>query len=557
MAKRQGLNLGQEDFFSVGGAQSFKSGQEKEREEQVLDDHVASILAFHVTRSYAHSGSVAIDRPDAGDFRPEQLEASAYALQIRSLKAAREDRLTFGMEELPHEVRSRISGMPSASSSMGVRGPIPLASPFPFNTLVWFACIFHPTVKSHADKFISTPTVTSRFTTSSAFQCYEALPSLKTLVLYIQRRICPKADTHCFKRANRLQRADYLDIDYDAVSRILVLTSFRHKPPEPEGWEEYIESYRNSPSTEVGLLSNEQAVAPEELSLGGSLTIVGEDQTPSMPALHPRKIDLSYFLSDPARFSFPSRHHLVPSTSGSIFHTTFLPPTGLHPTLRLTFPSSSMLPPAPPCGLHIYLTLPSPLFVDKYQLSSTNFLASKNLRAIRALSGETDLEAPEWVIQKWGSVLLLEIAPPTPELKGPSQGKDRAWHADIPLHLRYLSPTVRGTSDVQVPWPIVFWACPAEEGTKMNVNPFDRVNLGYESLFGPRTMFYHLQPQPAVEGGRLMETVHVPVMDLQGTKWVESATMGVVAVGAVWVGWKLFRALLGLGESEAAEKKLQ
>ncbi|KAL9007223.1 MAG: hypothetical protein Q9188_000026 [Gyalolechia gomerana] len=307
--------------------------------------------------------------------------------------------------------------------------------------------------------------------------------------------------------------------------------------------EELPHEVRNSSNTEVGLLSNEQAITPEELSLGGYLTVIGEDQKPN-----------------PTRFSFPSRHHRVPPTSGSTFHATFPPPTGLHPTLRLTFPSSSVSPPAPACGLHTYLTLPSPLFVDKYQLSSTNFLATKNLRVIRALSGETDLEAPDWVIQTWGSALLLEIAPPTSDVKGTSHGRDKPWHAEIPLHLRYLSPAVGGTSDIEVPWPVVFWACPAEEGTEMNVNPFDRGDLGYESLFGPRTMFYHIQPQPVAKGGRLMEKVHVPVMDLQGTRWVESATVGIVAIGAAWVFWKLLSILLRdwkSEEKEAPQRKTQ
>lgn len=374
--------------------------------------------------------------------------------------------------------------------------------------------------------FIPSPTITSRFTTSSAFHCYEVLASLEEFIPYIQRNLCQHSDARCLRGANRLQQADYLDIDYDAISRNLVLTSFHHKPPDLEGWDEHITSYRNSSNTEVGLLGSEQPIGPEELVLGGFLTIIGQDIKPN-----------------PTRFSFPSRHHLVPSTLGSSFHITFPPPTGLHPTLRLTFHSSSVSSPAPACRLHAYVTLPSSLFVDQYQLSSTNFLTSKNLRAIRALSGETDLEAPEWVIQNWGSALLLEIAPPAPNVDDSLQSKDRPWLADIPLHLRYLPPTLGGMSAVQVPCPVVFWACPAEEGTKMNVNPFDRVNLGYEALFGPRTMFYHLQPQPAVEGGRLMEEVRIPVVDLQRTGWVEGATVGVIIIGAAWVFWKLSRTL--------------
>ena len=94
----------------------------------------------------------------------------------------------------------------------------------------------------------------------------------------------------------------------------------------------------------------------------------------------------------------------------------------------------------------------------------------------------------------------------------------------------------------------------------MNVNPFDRVNLGYESLFGPRTMFYHLQPQPAVEGGRLIEKVYLPVMDLEGTRWVEGVTVGAVVLGALWVVWKLVMLLWRdwrSAEATAVDKKRQ
>ncbi|KAI4117227.1 MAG: hypothetical protein LQ345_002495 [Seirophora villosa] len=345
------------------------------------------------------------------------------------------------------------------------------------------------------------PTPSSPFTSSTASHCYERLPSLEHFAAYIRHSICPENDVECSMRADHLQQADYLDVDYDAISRSLVLTTFHRHPPGSERWDEDMQPHDSSAKTEVGILTPEKAADQEELSLEGFLAVV------------------------------------VPPASGSTFLTTFLKPSGLHPTLRITFPSSSMDPPEPACALHSYLTLPSSLFVDKYQLSSPNLLASNNLHAIRALSGETDLEAPDWRIKQWGSLVLLELAlaPPVQRrLKTP-------WHADVPLHLRYLSPTARGESQVDVPWPVVFWACPAEEGTKMSANPFDRVHVGYDSLFGPRTMFYHFQPRPAINGGVLVEQLTVPVLELGGTRWVESGTMGVVCLGAAWVVWKLTR----------------
>lgn len=90
----------------------------------------------------------------------------------------------------------------------------------------------------------------------------------------------------------------------------------------------------------------------------------------------------------------------------------------------------------------------------------------------------------------------------------------------------------------------------------MNTNPFDRVNLGYDGLFGPRTMFYHLQP--ASGGGSLLEEIKVPVLDLEGSKmrWVESGTVAMVVLGFLWVCLKLLPVTGGtLGRKGSGRKK--
>lgn len=73
----------------------------------------------------------------------------------------------------------------------------------------------------------------------------------------------------------------------------------------------------------------------------------------------------------------------------------------------------------------------------------------------------------------------------------------------------------------------------------MTVNPFDRVNLAYDGLFGPRTMFYHVQPESSAGG--LVETVKVPVLDTDRAGSVEGGTVGVVILGTLWVLWVLGR----------------
>ena len=86
----------------------------------------------------------------------------------------------------------------------------------------------------------------------------------------------------------------------------------------------------------------------------------------------------------------------------------------------------------------------------------------------------------------------------------------------------------------------------------MGVNPFDRVNLGYDGLFGPRTMFYHFQPAAAGnQGGNLVETLRVPVLDTRRTGRVEVGTVAIVLVGFLWVCWRLLAVLKRSGVNTA------
>lgn len=278
---------------------------------------------------------------------------------------------------------------------------------------------------------------------------------------------------------------------------------------------------------EVGVLSVESPKEPEELSLGGFLTVVGEDTKPK-----------------PTLFSFPARHHPFVSTFSAKFRT----PTGLHPTLDLEISSNTLPTEDRSCSLHTYLTLPRTIFADKYQLSDPLFLASKNLSAVHHITTPVDLEAPAYAMSLWGSSVLLELAPP--------HESGAPFTASIPLHLRYLPPTssTSGQTSLDIPSPVVFWACVADEGSKFPINPFDKVNVGYDGLFGPKTMFYHLSP----EADRLINTISVPVLDLDQSKYVELGTAAVVLLGFVWVLrslWNVWRQEGYKSRKPPAEKK--
>lgn len=272
------------------------------------------------------------------------------------------------------------------------------------------------------------------------------------------------------------------------------------------------------------MLSSEPPTEPEELSLGGFLTSLGDgeddDNRPS-----------------PTLFSFPARHH----PHAARFSTNFLSPTGLHPTLQLSVTDGR--PPAETdgnCALHAHLTLPRVIFADKYQLNGNLFMASHNLSKLHYITTPVDLEAPEYAVDTWGSSLLLELAPPT--LKSKAKTTNQSFTATIPLHLRYLKPSSSGYRETSIPIPVLFWACTAEEGSKFAINPFDRVNLGYEGLFGPRTMFYHLTPDG--DGYVPIETPVLRIGDGDsgwGADHIESVTAAVIAVGFIWVLWVLGR----------------
>ena len=109
-------------------------------------------------------------------------------------------------------------------------------------------------------------------------------------------------------------------------------------------------------------------------------------------------------------------------------------------------------------------------------------------------------------------------------------------------------------------WPVVFWACTADEGTKFPVNPFDRVNVGYDGVFGPRTMFYQLDTQ--IMNSTLVETLDVPVLDTEaiGAKWIENGTVLSILLGFVWITWNLYSVTIVAprsrkGEEQDSEKK--
>ncbi|KAL4801017.1 PIG-X [Aspergillus venezuelensis] len=523
-----------------------------------------------------------IQNPSA-PYSPSQTTLTRDALHIDSIDAAREERITLGFDEVPaevwsvlrqtHEVHIRWSreGRYEAISPMGSRvspglhvfySPLVSAGKFGVGvegeaegsragialcTLLRKVFDDGLDCQSAEKSFITQPVLSTRFASTAAYQYHSLLPTLTNLAAYIEQKICTGTsatatdEEECDFRTNLLLSADSLDINYDSISHAVTVSAFWAEAPgvdyggqrrgQGKGWTEIIRKNRGgAEQVEVGLLGAEQANDVEEIKMGGLLGVVGRDEE-----------------MKPTLFSFPSRHHTLPTDA--TYTVSFNAPTGLHPEMTISLSSEAVNePPARPdasCALHTYLTLPSSIFGDKYQLSTSDplFLKSHSIAALRAVSGETDLEAPDWSVSRWGSTWLLELASPLSEKR--ANGGNGTWNVTIPLHLRYLHPFSSGYRPASIPWPVVFWACTAEDGTKMGVNPFDRVNLGWEGLFGPRTMFYQVHPAPVLEDGLLVEKIDVPVLALDerdgffSSQVIKLGTVAIISLGFLWVLWKL------------------
>ena len=111
------------------------------------------------------------------------------------------------------------------------------------------------------------------------------LSSIKDFTTYVQQKGCSPSDDYCRDQVGALTLADYIDIDYDTISQALVVNAFRHGEQHSGAWNEKIENSEKIARIEVGVLAKEASTEPEELSFGGFLTVLGEDEKPSTSAL--------------------------------------------------------------------------------------------------------------------------------------------------------------------------------------------------------------------------------------------------------------------------------
>ncbi|KAG7114950.1 Protein pbn1 like protein [Verticillium longisporum] len=483
-----------------------------------------------------------------GGINPESLDIGQHGIKGPDLEAVREDRLTWGIDELPDAFKELARDSKALhvrwASSAAYTTVSPLLSRVSPGLHIFYTPAKGQSANGQAicaaktsifggdsvdlcqdnDNFVKWSTATHP--QAPELQYYELIEDISPFVDFISQH-CAPSDAACTSRASTLSTAAAIDMSWDTTSESLKVTA-----QWPHGSQPLSVASTPGHRTEVGILGLDPSAQAEahELGISGALTVLDTGKGPS-----------------PVMFAFPTRHR----QSDASFTCGFLPPTGLHPTLQLSLTGSQ--PPADQaegrCTLNAYLTLPKTIFADRYQLSDDLFLASKNLTALRHATSPVDLEAPAYATRVWGSSILLELAPPA---------RAAAWTAEVPLHLRYLAPNTAGHADVRAPYPAVFWACDAGEGAEFPSTPFERANLGYDALFGPKTVFWHVEPRPRA-GDRLLSHVRVPVLDADDAPWVRVGTAAAVVLGFGWVLWVLVRAFLATGHSRqtGSAKKTQ
>lgn len=107
-----------------------------------------------------------------------------------------------------------------------------------------------------------------------AHQFYSPTTSVSPFHSYLKELVC-RSSEKCESRLQHLQSADYVDINYDAISQSLVVAAFTSKQTEP--WQLTLQSLEVD-KVEVGVLGLENPVAPESFTLSGFLHVVGVDK---------------------------------------------------------------------------------------------------------------------------------------------------------------------------------------------------------------------------------------------------------------------------------------
>lgn len=135
---------------------------------------------------------------------------------------------------------------------------------------------------STSESFTQPPILAERFSMSASSEFYANAPSVLPLISYIQAKLCPSSSATCKEAAASLSSATYIDVDYDSISHAVIFNAFWAQSPDAASWTETISLPGAEETIEIGILSTEPNPDPDIIGFSGFLTVLGQDDKPSM-----------------------------------------------------------------------------------------------------------------------------------------------------------------------------------------------------------------------------------------------------------------------------------
>lgn len=214
------------------------------------------------------------------------------------------------------------------------------------------------------------------------------------------------------------------------------------------------------------------------------------------------------------------------------------------------------------CRFYGMYTLPKSHFFDRYELAR-HFpaLDDSNGDSARAeaglsepsfaLHGEQHLEAPEWSVRGWGSILLLSLSA--------SQMAAEDEIVSVPMHGRYLSPTTGGAPQRRLLQPPVFFhACPLSDAA-FDDDPWRTTGPSLlRRLFDDTTELRVFEQHAWQDGAQVGKfTTTLPVANAAQAQNVAWITIATILLGAAYIVLRALRRPPKIPGDAHATKKMQ
>ncbi|KTW30212.1 hypothetical protein T552_00690 [Pneumocystis carinii B80] len=217
----------------------------------------------------------------------------------------------------------------------------------------------------------------------------------------------------------------------------------------------------------------------------------------------------------------------------SFIHSEVTSSTGFHKKIRSKITISQLLNDS--CSLYILYYLPKFIYVDKYQLENLAQFNIGNLKKIHFIHGETDLEAPSWQLNKWGSLILVEAL----------FYQNISFFIDLPIHLRYHLPMLHNFHSFNLSLPTSFFFCHSAKGIYPSNSPFLSSWLLFHNYFSKNGSFYFLNH--SIQNYSTSMTIHTPILYSNHILFVQIATFLVISISFFYIFFKILIQLHFLG----------